>query len=112
MLDFFRMWDADGSGEIEPAEFGPALRALGIDVTADVAGSLFASFDVDNSGNLSHKEMYKQLRAGADMDLSGIEVKDKFGHMTKVDVEAGAKGEIVLEAKNECLVVSHIHWLI
>ena len=101
VLDFFRMWDADGSGEIEADEFRPALRALGLDVTAEEAAALFATFDVDHSGNLSHKEMYRQLRAGADMDLSGIEVRDKLGNVMKVDVAAGAKGKITLESKNE-----------
>lgn len=101
VLDFFRMWDVDGSGEIERREFAPALRALGIDVTTENADALFATFDVDHSGNLSHKEMYKQLRAGVDVDLSGIEVKDKLGNMIRVDVEAGSKGQIVLEARNE-----------
>ena len=28
VMDFFRMWDADGSGEIEKKEFVGALKAI------------------------------------------------------------------------------------
>ena len=40
--------------------------------------------------------MNRQLRAGADADLSGITVKDKFGKRVKVKLGAGEAGEIAL----------------
>ena len=98
--EFFRMWDADGSGEVDAYEFAPALRALGLVVSDADALALFRSFDADGGGTLSHKEMYRQLRAGADVDLSTETVVDKFGVVHHVNVEAGSGGEIVLEAKN------------
>ena len=102
--DFFALWDVDGSGEIEREEFGPALRALGFDVSAEEARALFDSFDTDASGQISHKELYRQLRAGADVDLSSERVVDKFGAAHQLHLAAGSAGEIALEAKNQIAI--------
>ena len=101
VLDFFRMWDADLSGEVDPEEFAPALRALGLQVSDEEANELFKSFDADGGGTLTHKEMYRQLRAGADVDMSSAVVKDELGNILSVNIAAGSAGEIVLESKNE-----------
>jgi Ca2+-binding EF-hand superfamily protein len=106
VFEFFRLWDVDGSGEVDRSEFAPALRALGLDLTDEDAAALFASFDSDGSGQLSQLEMYRQLRSGKDVDLSSHLVADRFGTVHRVKVTQGSAGEIVLEAKN-AIAITH-----
>jgi len=106
VFEFFRLWDVDGSGEVDRSEFAPALRALGLDLTDEDAAALFASFDSDGSGQLSQLEMYRQLRSGKDVDLSSHLVADRFGTVHRVKVAQGSAGEIVLEAKN-AIAITH-----
>ena len=67
-----------------------ALRNLGVDAPADELSILFDTFDTDHGGSISYKELNKQLRAGADADLSQITVKDKFGNIIDVNLAAAA----------------------
>ena len=106
VFEFFRLWDVDGSGEVDRSEFAPALRALGLDLTDEDAAALFASFDSDGSGQVSQQEMYRQLRSGKDVDLSFQTVADRFGMVHRVKVAQGSAGEIVLEAKN-AIAITH-----
>ena len=93
VMDFLRMWDADGSGEIEKKEFVAALHGLGLSAPKDELFLLFDTFDADGGGSISYKELHRQLRAGADADLSHITVKDKFGNIIDVNLAAGAAGK-------------------
>ena len=76
-----------------------ALRNLGVDAPADELSILFDTFDTDHGGSISYKELNKQLRAGADADLSQITVKDKFGNIIDVNLAAGAAGAIESRAE-------------
>jgi Ca2+-binding EF-hand superfamily protein len=80
-------------------EFVLALRNLGVDAPADELSILFDTFDTDHGGSISYKELNKQLRAGADADLSQITVKDKFGNIIDVNLAAGAAGAIESRAE-------------
>ena len=73
---------------IPPPPLGP--RALGVQGSKDELGALFDSFDTDRGGSISLDELYKQLRAGADVDLSQTVVKDKLGNVLKVGYGAGS----------------------
>lgn len=109
VIDLFREWDVDLSGEIEKLEFTKAVRTFGgqfSEASQDDLGALFDTFDGDGGGTVSFKEMNRQLRAGADADLSGITVKDKFGKRVKVKLGAGEAGEIAL-APTTAAPVSH-----
>ena len=50
--------------------------------------ALFDTFDLDGGGTITTDELYKQLRAGRDVDLSNIQVKDKLGRMHDVSLAA------------------------
>ena len=45
--------------------------------------------------------MYKHLRAGANVDLSQRQVKDKLGNMLDLNLKAGAAGEIQMPAERK-----------
>lgn len=47
VIDLFREWDGDGSGEIDKREFKGALKAVGLDLTAIQCKILFDSLDDD-----------------------------------------------------------------
>lgn len=66
VMDFFKLWDEDKSGEMEKREFLKAIRALGGDefqASREELSELFDSFDTDKSGAISFKELNKQVRA-------------------------------------------------
>ena len=48
--DLFLSWDTNNDGVVSRDEFAKALKALGFD--AQTAVDIFASFDLDNSGEV------------------------------------------------------------
>ena len=62
MVDVFRRWDVDGSGEIDADEFYEAICALGYDVPPAEAERLFESFDLDGSGTVDYRELQAALQ--------------------------------------------------
>jgi len=87
VMDLFRDWDDDESGAIDKREFRNVMPALGLEVDRADADALFDSMDLDGSGLIDYKELNKLLRAGATIELDEA-------------LQAGAAGEITLEAKN------------
>ena len=66
LLGCFREQDADGSGQLELAEFTRALQSLNINLSdADIAG-VFAALDSDGGGILELKEFLNELKAEPD----------------------------------------------
>ena len=51
----------DGDGLISGHEFEQGVRALGLDVTTEVIGELFAEWDRDDSGSLTLQELTSVL---------------------------------------------------
>ena len=88
VIDLFRKWDTDESGEIDKKEFRKAIRSMGFNFFADDAeiDMVFDDFDLDKSGQLDYKELNKQLRAQAVIDAS---------------LMPGAAGEISMSAQNK-----------
>ena len=60
---------------------------------------LFKAFDTDGGGTITTDELYKQLRAGKDQDMSTFKVKDKYGNVHTVALSPGAVGEIEMPTK-------------
>ena len=89
VIDLFRQWDEDGSGEIDKAEFRQAIRAMGFDFIAgdNEIDMIFDDFDIDGSGKLDYKELNKQLRQGA-------------GSALDPSLAPGAAGEISTTSTN------------
>lgn len=65
ILDLFKTWDEDGSGEVDRKEFRRAMKSLGF--TADNAeiDAVFAEFDTDGGGTIEFAELAKALRGTA-----------------------------------------------
>ncbi len=90
VMDTFRTWDEDESGEIDRREFSRAVRSLLPDVTPADSDLLFETFDIDGSGAVSFRELNRQLRRGADEDLTDHVVFDRLGQAMRVNLASGA----------------------
>ena len=71
VYDVFRRWDEDGSGSVDRREWVKVVSTLmgEQEMTKEECGLLFDHFDKDGSGALEYKEIYKELRAGAGVEL-------------------------------------------
>ena len=63
LIDLFRRWDVDDSGDVDPDEFFEAICALGYDVPRTVSDALFESLDSDGGGTISYQELKVALQA-------------------------------------------------
>jgi Ca2+-binding EF-hand superfamily protein len=90
VMDLFRQWDDDGSGEISKKEFRQAVKAMGFNFFADDAeiDMVFDEFDMDKGGTLDYRELNKQLRQGA-------------GSALDPSLQPGAAGEISTASRNK-----------
>ena len=87
IIDLFREWDVDQSGDVTKKEFRKAMPMLGLKgVSKEEIDALFDSFDPDGSGSVEYKELNKLLRRGGEVKLAK-------------SLQAGGAGEIVLKAK-------------
>ena len=64
VVDTFRRWDADQSGNIDLSEFQNACRLLGIDASDEVLSTVFRQLDADGGGTLEYVELAAELRLG------------------------------------------------
>ena len=64
IIDLFRDWDDDQSGDVSKQEFRKAMAQLGFEKHVSEIDALFDSFDPDGSGLLSYRELNKLLRRG------------------------------------------------
>ena len=55
----FRMFDADGSGDIDASELRQCLKQLGMKVDPEVANETLAKYDEDGNGDLGFEEFEK-----------------------------------------------------
>ena len=69
MLDVFRDWDEDESGNISRDEFRKAMALLGVSAVKEVVDGCFDSFDADGSGTIEYNELDKLLRATSKRDV-------------------------------------------
>jgi len=86
--DVFRSFDRNHDGRISRAEFRNVLPILNLPkYGAGEMDALFDVMDADGSGYVDLHELNRLLRKGADVKLSA-------------SLQAGAKGEIEVEARN------------
>ena len=62
MIDLFREWDENNDGMIQRSEFRKALPMLGLHASRSEIDGLFDVFDADASGEISFRELNRQLR--------------------------------------------------
>ena len=65
IIDLFREWDEDGSGEIDKQEFCDAMESIGLEATLAERRALFDRLDEDRSGTIEYGELVKKLRRAA-----------------------------------------------
>lgn len=56
VIDLFRQWDSDGSGDIDRAEFARAMRQLNLTKDRGLSDGLFNQFDGDGSGQITLRD--------------------------------------------------------
>ena len=93
VIDLFRQWDEDGSGEIDKKEFRMAIRSMGFTFIQDDSeiDTVFDEFDMDGSGKLDYKELNKQLRQGAG---SALDPSLRPGAMGEIGTKSGNKHKL------------------
>ena len=64
VIDLFKQWDEDKSGEIDKKEFRRAIKSMGFDFFANDSeiDLVFATLDTDGSGAITYKELNSTLR--------------------------------------------------
>lgn len=62
IIDAFRKFDTDGSGELNKDEFGQAMLALGFEATAAQVERTWRHLDIDGDGSVPYLELDKRLR--------------------------------------------------
>ena len=62
VIDFFKVLDADSSGELTRKEFAKGVKAMGFEVAAVSIDEVFNMLDKDGSGRIPFKELDKRLR--------------------------------------------------
>lgn len=73
VIDLFREWDDDGSGNITKKEWRRAMNELGLRVDLEEIDLLFDGFDPDDSGQISLEELNSLLKRNAKvLDLSSL----------------------------------------
>ena len=76
VVDVFKSWDADRSGNVDKKEFWRAVCALGFDVPQPDVDAVFDTLDGDRSGKLEYKELHAMLRDSQASPLSSLPSSD------------------------------------
>ena len=69
VVDLMKGYDEDAKGALTRKEFAKAMRAMGVDGTADELDGAFDAFDTDGDGAVSLAELTKQLRPGQKIEI-------------------------------------------
>lgn len=83
LIDVFRRWDVDSSGDVDPDEFFEAIWALGYDVSRADSDALFDSLDADGGGTISYRELRNVLQGAQEREQAhngarrGAQMADK-----------------------------------
>ena len=91
VIDLFRQWDRDGSGAVSKGEFRNAIKFLGLKCSPAEVDGLFEEMDTDSSGELSLREINRDLRRGAAGDVK----------MVMPSTNAAGAVAVVTAAKND-----------
>jgi len=101
VVDVFKSWDADRSGNVDKKEFWRAVCALGFDVPQPDVDAVFDTLDGDRSGKLEYKELHAMLRDSQGKDATRRALKrvqaqqadrSRFGKLTAQNVNANYVG--------------------
>lgn len=87
VIDLFREWDDDGSGEIDKKEFRQALKAMGVDADTEDVNALFDSFDADGGGTIEFAELNAALRGDTRIDAD-LDERLKAGAISNQNIRA------------------------
>ncbi|MEC8494554.1 MAG: EF-hand domain-containing protein, partial [Planctomycetota bacterium] len=81
VVELFRQWDDDDTGQIEKKEFRRGMKELGLTVSKAQLDELFSAWDKDKTGFITIEELQKLLRRGSTIELDAA-------------LQPGAAGEI------------------
>jgi len=92
LADVFKVFDVSGDGEVDNAELGGLMQALGINLEPEEGAQLMREFDEDNSGSISFEEFWMYMRRRqAPADPKKL-VEDIFRF-----IDADGSGEVTAE---------------
>ena len=67
IMDLFAEWDTNGDHSVTKQEFRKAMAELGFNESRPNIDAVFESFDTDQSGTISYKELLRGLRRNEDL---------------------------------------------
>ena len=83
----FRMFDADGSGDIDASELRQCLKQLGMKVDPEVANETLAKYDEDGNGDLGFEE-FEKLVAEISSKIAAELYKPQAGAVARLGTES------------------------
>jgi hypothetical protein len=92
IIDIFRAFDQDLSGQIEKQEFRLVLRKMVIVATSAEADAAFDSLDQDRSGSLNYQELCERFRG--DTSNSRALLQPSRPHVLKVPDHAASSPDL------------------
>ena len=83
VIELFRQWDDDETGQIEKVEFCRGMKELGLTASKAQLDELFDSWDKDKTGFVTIDELQKLLRRGTTVELDPSQ-EDPFRKALKI----------------------------
>jgi hypothetical protein len=85
----FKVFDADGSGDIDAMELAAVFRLIGDPLPQAEVEQIMAAVDVDNSGSIDFRELVGMLAARAAKRVEEEEIVEAFDALVRLEGHAG-----------------------
>ena len=85
----FKVFDADGSGDIDAMELAAVFRLIGDPLPQAEVEQIMAAVDVDNSGSIDFRELVGMLAAREAKRVEEEEIVEAFDALVRLEGHAG-----------------------